>query len=771
MPRVLRPSLLVAALAALLVLVLVPMQGYGAARTSSATTLRTWSYVGPGADLSGARVVLRDRDGRVLASGRTTRGTYTFTLRSRAGLKFPLSVSTSGGTAAGTAFSGSLSARVFDIGPRYAVVQNSLISTAASRMPGSHTRRGYAQAVSRVRRALGIQKGSLPGVLRLRNSDVGYAQLMRAAARARGFDALADVVAYRAVRGERVRGLRPRSAEASYAPARRPGLGARAANQATAPSTTQCSPATPTSGSTSSTTIADIATIGVGGLMEYAGLPTTSTEGLTGMLLAPIGLSGSTVAQADVTAVLSALGCLSAQVNYLSAQVAQVQLSLDIASAQSCSSAITGTNGYPGYEYLVQNAGQYPINSSNTSLTGQYLPAWQDVVDTCGAAINNMLFGTAGGQRGAWQQLNANTQSGVQWYTQEQAQDLQTFLSYWGTLLYQQFILSNEYQNYYGYFEAAQGAAGATTLSNGTTVCDSGSTTTTSTYCVWQSNIGAAYPGDLYSDEIGILSSGLGVNASPGGMVAPLPIASTSPQYFLRDTSTGANQSYSPTAMNMAWWYNYYLNFTGYNPSKGGSNELKFLATGGQPWCIVSAVGNCPPSGISLASWSQASADAFNAQGVNPKGYGSAVQTYWNPQAVGRTPVTSSQISALKSTGPGGQSATQVLYDAINQTPSSAQSPAPAPAWSSISPSQVAYWTADESSWIQIWAEVSFYFGIEISVSAPLGSTSGAAPNNKNNENQNDLAQTPVFAMLSGRTWWPGAAQAASYVPPAPPVP
>ena len=769
MLRISRLPIIIGAIAALALIALMPLQAQAAARGSSGPTLRTWSYVGPGADLSGARVVLRDRDGRLLASGRTTRGTYTFTLRSRAGLKFPLSVSTSGGTAAGTPFRGSLTARVFDVGPRYAVVQNSLISSAASRMDGSGTRHGYSQSVSRVRRTLGITKGSLPDVLRLRNSDVGYPQLMRAAARAGGFDALVDLVAYRAARRERVRGLRPRSAEASYAPARRPARGGKAANQ-TAPSTTQCSPATPTSGSTSSTIIADMATIGVGGLMEYAGVPTTATEGITGMLLAPIGLSGSTVSQADVTAVLNALGCLSAQLNYLSAQVAQVQLSLDISGATSCSNAISGTNGYPGYEYLVQNAGQDPINSSNSSLTGQYLPAWNTVATTCGAAINNMLFGTAGGQRGAWQQLNLNTQSGVQWYTQEQAQDLQTFLAYWGTLLYQQFILSNEYQNYYGYFEAAEGAAGATTLSNGTTVCDSGSTSTTSTYCVWQNNIGAAYPGDLYSDEIGIISSGLGVNASPGGMVAPPPIASTAPLYTLRDSSTGANLSYSPTAMNMAWWYNYYLNFTGYNPSKGGSNELKFVATGGQPSCIENAVGNCPPSGVSLTNWSQASVNAFNAQGINPKGYGSAVQTYWNPQALGRTPVTSSQVSALKSAGPGGQSATQVFYNAVNQTPSSAQSPAPTPAWSSISSSQVAYWTADSSSWIQIWAEVSFYFGIEISVGAPLGSTSGAAPNNKNNEDQNDLGQTPVFAMLSGRTWWPGSAQAASYVPPAPPT-
>jgi len=164
--------------------------------------VRTWSYVGPGAPLVGATIALRDRAGTVLATGVTTAtGTYTFDLSGRAPVATPLTVTTSRGTAAGSRFDGHLKARVFAASSNYAVVQNSLISTAASQM--ATTRRGYAIATGKVRRALGIPRGSLAEALRLPQGAVSYSRLRREARRAGGFDVLATRLADAAPVAER----------------------------------------------------------------------------------------------------------------------------------------------------------------------------------------------------------------------------------------------------------------------------------------------------------------------------------------------------------------------------------------------------------------------------------------------------------------------------------------------------------------------------------------------------------------------------------------
>ena len=786
-------------------MLLLPAMGTAASSGAASETLRTRSYVGPRAELAGATIVLRDRDGAVLATGRTGyHGTHRFRVRNAKGLKFPLSITTSGGRAAGKPFTGTLEARVFGVGLDYAVVQNSLVSTAASHIAGSETRRGYARAVNRVRRSLGIRRGSLPEVLRLRNGDVGYRQLMRASSRAGGFDALAAYVAERAARGKRVGGLRPKSAMHSAAPGQVSARRVKSANQAsTSPNTAICDLGVP-SDSTSSEVITDVGAIGINGLMLYAGIPDVASSSITGMLLAPIGEDAdASVQQGNAAAVNGALTCLSEQLNYLSGQIAAVQLSVDVSAATGCSNTIAGPYGYQAYDDLVAAAAPapptdsttpaappIPISAANTELP-TYLPTWGGLAaNPCGSAINDMLWGTSGMQAGAWQQLNKNTQAGVQWYTQAQVQDLQTFLSYWGTQLYWQFILLNEYYNYggipslggqgpgHGLFAVAQNAAGATTNSSGAPVCTAGSANNTPTFCVWQNNIASAYPPDLYSDEIAIISSGLAVNASPGGLVAPQPITPSAANVAYADTNKLANQSYSPTAMNLGWWYNYFLNYTSGITQTYDTNTLKFLSTGGQPFCVKDNVGWCPP-GVELPNWSQLSVNAFNAQGVNPNSYGSAIQTYWNPQAVGRSMVTSSQLGALSTAGPGGQSAATVFYNAINQTPSSSSSPAPTAAWGSITADEATYWAADNSSSSAIainldWIDRQWYFNF--SLAGPVG----AQLNNKTfvYDDIGDLQTTPMIGLLSGRSWWPtsswptsGSAGASTYVPPPPPTP
>ena len=751
----------------------VPARGYAAPQQATTDglsarrglrTLRTWSYFGPRAELSGAQVKVRDRTGCVVATGRTARsGTFSVRFSRHQVPRLPLTVTAQGGRAAGVKFTGTMKARVFRLGQRTPVTQISLASTAATRL--ATQQRGYVRATAKVRRALGIAKGSLPDVLRYRNSDVGFRQLARKIRRTKhGFDGYAVRVARTAERGGRLRGLRPASAMQS-GPLRR-----AAVQAAEAAETSVCQAPLPTTGSTSDQVISDIAAIGVGGLLEYAGVPVTSADGITGMLLSPIGEdSEATVLQSDVQAVLTELTCISEQINYLSAQIQVLQFTVDVDTATSCSSALT--TSYNDYSYVVGDAQQYPLNAQNSTLLS-YLPLWNELNETCGSAINDMLFGTAGGQASAWQQLNQNYSSGVEWYTQAEVQGLQTFLSYWGTLLYQQFILTNEYANFYGEWESAQANAGGSNPSGTSPLCASGAGPQTPTFCVWQNNIAAAYPDDLYSDEIGIISNGDAVNANPGGMVAPKPIFATTSQteaVYLADTAADANESYTPTAMNGAWWWNYYLNYVQYSPSElSGSPPATFYPTGTISCGFPGYPQGCFPGGVptSTQNWPVASATQFNNQGVNPNGYGSAVQTFWNPQATGRQAAVWSNISALADKGPGGVTAQQVFYDAINQTPSPYPSGyAAGGAWSGYSESNTTFWTNDTtgSATLQAAAVLSS-FTASLALKAPLGSTSGYSLGNT------DPPASPVFAFLTQRTWWPGAAGATSFEPPQPPT-
>lgn len=751
----------------------VPARGYerqfGA--TARGAQLRTWSYLGPRAELGRGRVSVRDRKGCVLLRGRTNRqGTFTAALPHARSLRLPLTVVVRDGRAAGRGFSGTMRARVFAVGGSKPITQVGLVSTAASHM--AKKQRSYSRAVKKVRRTLRIGAGSLSDALRLRNSDVGYRQLARHIRRTNGgFDAFAAKVARKATKGVRVRGLKPTSATASGP--RRKAQSATAAG--TAPSTSVCSAPLPSNGSTSDEVITDMATLGVSALLTYAGAKPTSSaaSSITGMLLAPLGAqSTNTITEESIQAVSQQLTCLSEQINYLSAQVAELQFTVDVDTATSCASAVT--SAYNDYTYLVNNASQYPLNSQNTSLLAD-LPLWDDLNDTCGADVNDMLFGTSGGQLSAWQQLNENYSSGASWYTQSEVQALQTFLAYWGTILYEQFILTNEYYNYYGDWESAAANAGGTNPSGDSPVCSAGSGSDTPTFCVWQNNIGAAYPGQLFSDEIGMIDSGFSVNAFPGGMVAPDPIQTSSGTAVgIADTSSDANEKFTPTAMNGAWWYNYFLNFVSYsNQSGGGSPATKFEMDG----TVDCSGSGCFPTGAltKAPDWSTQTVDKFNGQGTNPNDYGSAVQTFWNPQSTSRIPVNSAQITALSQAGPDGQSASEFLYEALNQTPS----PYPSSyqsggAWTQYDESDATFWTSDTSSFVQVAINVAdndyiWTYKTELSVDAPLGNTAGY--DEKSNDNVvTDLPDTPIFGFLLGRTWWPGASSATTYQPPAPPT-
>lgn len=732
--------------------------------------LPTWSYVGPRAPLVGATVRLTDRTGKRIATCRSgANGTCLLDLRRVRSVRLPLEVSTTGGTVVGARFRGHLRARAFDATMKAGVVQLSVISTAAAGMAAD--RRGYERAVRRVRTTLGIPTSAPADVLRLRNGHVGFRELARAMVRAGGFDAFAADLAKLAEDGRRVRNLRPANVNTSGAVRVRivKGKARASARQSSGATCTYPIPTGTGGSSTSTEIISDVTQIGTATLLDAAGIP--EADMIVGMALAPLG-SGSSTTDAQLNAIVNDLNCISEMLGYLSTAVGNLQEAVDVDTASTCKGALTGPYAWTGYTFLINNADTYPITSSNTTLTSAYLPTWQQIQATCGGQIDQMLFGTSTGSGSAWQQLVANTLGSGKWYTQAQVQQLQTFLSTWAMYAYQQMVLTNEWSNYNGAFEAAQGAAGiavttvngqvqAQTDAAGNVLCAKGSSSSTNTYCVWANNIAKAYPPTLYSDEIGTVTTGNAVNSIPGGMVAPAPFANAqnaAKATSLRDTNSSANLSAAATAMNPGWAWNYFLNFTPYSLQ---TNRLTmYYFNGSAPTCSGDKVGSCPIAGQTVPNFHQNAITWFANQGVNPNGYGSAVQTFQNPQVTARQAAAWSDVSDLGSAGAGGQSATTVLYWAVNQLGGSYQP------WSSISASQVMYMTADSSSYFE-----AYYGGALSPTSITWESNLGSTKSGYNPSAPKSIPATPVFSFLTKRTWWPGASTAKTYTRPTPPMP
>lgn len=770
-----------------------PARGYPLAGAGHRNTrmLDAWAYYGPRAGIANGRVTAKDRSGCVVARGRTTStGAFGLAFRKEALPRLPLTLTVKGGKAAKKPFKGVVKARVFSLKKHDPVVQLSLATSAASRL--GHTKRTYAKSHKRVMTTLGFSPTAQSWSLQYRNSHVGYRQLTRKVRRTKGgFDGLVAKLAKATNSKQRMKGLRPGSAMASGPRNLAQGAAVQAAEAA---DSTICDMPVPTSGTSSSDeVISDVATTGIGALLEYAGSDAAADD-VTGMLLAPLGAdTETTVLQADVNAVMDELSCISDQIGYLSDQIAYMQYTIDISTSEQCASDVS--TYFYDYQQLMAKAEQYPINAQNTSLMDD-LPQWDGLNTSCAEDVNSSLFGTPGGEASAWQQLNENYSSGIEWYTQLQVQALQANLQYWGTILYQAYVLENEYYNFYGQWENAQIISGGSNPTGDSPVCDAiddppvPPTYVTPNYCVYQSNVGAAFPADLYSDEIGIISTGAGINALPGGMIADSPIEENA-ALEIGDTNSTATQQNTPTAMTGPYWYNQYLNTVMYSPSKYSGSPTATLYANGTYSCSGGSSAGCTVS--SFWDWAYEASRYFNLETddpvgdtyeINPNGYGTAVQTFWNPQNTSRASVTWSSVSDLASDGPAltynpktatdptenaTTTASQNFYDMINQTPSPYPSEyAAGGAWSGFSESNAAFWTDDTTSYAKFQVEAdsaSGTFKINSWFGSPLGSAAGWSETS-----QTKLPNTPVFAFLSGRTWWSGSAGASSFVPPTPPT-
>ena len=770
--------------------------------------LQVLASVGPLEYLSGAQVFVRDSAGKLISKGYTnTRGSIIFYLSQAklASVTMPLRITTRGGEIigqtgdqrSGPPFLGHLHGRVNKVKLRkHTSTYLDLISTSASVMQS----KSYASATKAVRDALGIGNKFPINGIRFRNNHVGWTELQTAISEYGGYDNFVKQMVRRIQRREKITELSPsRSASsaqgahsmtAEVVSTELPGSSQAMAITAQADTTTStqptfpvCSAPAPTgSGSSmSEEIIMDVGAAAMKGLLTVAGVPSSAAGGLAGMLLTG-GAQGNPSTD-QLNAVEAQLSCISEQISYLNDQIEVTELNESLTDANSCWTQIN--QQFQNYQNLVANSLPYgqntsglqsgsacyggstvvdgtpsscPLNSSNKTLL-QDLTEWDPnpllngnysaLAAACssgGGTINTAIFGQPSSGSNGWQTVNTMYQELYNWYTAAQVQDLQGFLAYWSNAIYNNFIVVNEYYNYYGGINTNQSAADNLGNVPGSSVCLNNTVIGSNTFCAAASNFTNAYPPDLYSDEIGIWDTsgaGLAISAYPAGL------------------AFGGDQlSLNP----------YYL-------------------------------GTIIPNG---GSWSATNATApslsqFNSYGINPSGQPSAVQQFSNPQALKTLQPSSSQISSLQypqgidgttsANGDNWADAWNFFVNSINSIvgdTSVGTQPFPITSqWANLvattsqPPYGTGFFTVDNVATLS-----SYQNGSETCSSNTQAQTvstldfnntignyywqytacGNTTPNNTDN-------MAPVFGVLLGRNWWPAVNSVNSSSPYTPPLP
>lgn len=714
-------------------------RGVEAVEMESMPTTRfyVWASTGPRSYLTDAKVTIQDARGKLIARGKTNhRGIVGFRLLNRKMRQLPLRVQTVGGKIDGLKFNGKLKALSYDVGARKPIIYLDLVSTTAQKI--KNPRLNYAAATGAVRNALSIIPRAPIDVLRVRNPYVDSGRLQLAIRTAGGWDRFVRAIARQAKQGRVMDGLKPTVAsiktpgqsttsqilgDALNPDQQRKALVVTTSTTTTAPgsNSTLCTTATPGN----ENTVANYGFIATASLMEVVGVPMAAVDGVTGMLLSPLGYNDTSPATEALDNVASELDCISEQLvaiqdelNEIVTLIETATLQTELTNANSCASSVqTGWNLYQS----LANGADGTINAQNPNLcvmNGSFCGAgdiatWQAEVTACGNSINNALFGTQGTAGGsAWAELNILSQGQYAWYTQAQSQALQSFLSYWGTTMYQQFVLQNEIYNFYGQWANAIASSGGNGTT-GSTACAYGTQAGGVKACQWQSNVQFAFPGDLYSDEIG-LWDGTAINAFPGG----LTLSGSSKSTTSYNAGSLANEAWK-TGGYAKWTYNF---------------SAKNLVTNAQT--------------------------AFNNQGINPDGNASGVETYASPQALRTITLLSTDVSALqntqtvynKSTNPNPLTASNFFFQAINQIngwPTSAGNSA----------AQTGYFTSDNVSTVS-GTPVSQKFDSYESEVIHINST--ISPSSQtvtlicfaDFPTCTDEVSPPILAVLMGRTWW-----------------
>jgi len=561
-----------------------------AARAGSPNNLAVQAFTGPFRYVVGGKVTVTDSvSGQTVGTGRTSRhGQVLLNVAGTPTASAPYVVSVTGGRVQGRAFVGTLTTIVPQLSLSLQRVDPS--TTAAAKMPQSRTG-GFGKNLASARRALGFVKANKNQGLWLYSYVVGDQQLARAVTRAGGYDAFTSMLARTAMAGKRVKGLRTRVLQMphrnyyrAYKQRMKPRHKKPAKTAKSAPSTRQSSssttlsaaagapctstfapPATPGSSQSDLTAIADFSVETTSALISlYAsgqglsGETPAIAEGVTGFALDEVNsaidpTTGETETTQGLSAISDQLDCISNQIHALQTSVDMLSLQVSTSSVSTCEGAITTTwNDYylPTIYGLADGSVTATSTNSQLELTMNMISQLQT---TCSNAINEMLFNTGGGSTSAWQSLVADYEAGDYVSTDKVAlapssvQALQLFLSYWGTLEYQQAVMTNDYFNYLASVlntpaTATQSAYMAPCAATPSTSSIQGTATS---WCQWQQNIADVWPGTTYSDEValwtpsvttasGYAISGSAVSAVPAGMGAtassPATAANVTPQ-------------------------------------------------------------------------------------------------------------------------------------------------------------------------------------------------------------------------------------------------
>ncbi len=521
---------------------------------STPKALMISASVGPLHYLSGAKVVAKDARGRIIGRAVTNiRGASLVKLRPDSRAELPFRITATGGRILdslssgikGPRFQGALRANVVSLDADGGThVYLDLVSTLASRLESR--KHDYPSAFEKVRGALGIKSPVSPNVIRFQNNHVGWIEIESEIKKKKGFGAFVQSLENKIKRGESLAFLKPGAyrlnqpvSGVSAVLGTPVSTGGMARTTATSSSYSPCDSQlgnTSSNGGTSSTEL--ITAVGVEASKELLSMAGLSALGFGVDMAAGMLFTGGNETSPESEAlkqVSQQLECISMQINYLSGQVDQLMVYETVGTATQCDANVASY--YKDYEWYVDAAqpnddgtpSGYQLNDSNTIFTDS-LKAWSGMY-SCGATINNMLWGTAGAQGPAWQSINVQYRNAYPWWTQQQVQELQDFLAYWSMRLHQAFVLHTEYLNYYQQFDKAKAEAGAYESPEGelsSELCTTNTTYYPETFCVWQNKIPGAYPKDLYSDEVAIPATGLAVHVLPGSYDYPSIPALTS---------------------------------------------------------------------------------------------------------------------------------------------------------------------------------------------------------------------------------------------------
>lgn len=593
-----------------------------------------------------------------------------------------------------------------------------LISTLASKT-GSGS--GYANSYKNVRKRFGLPDTVHPAGLRHKNVHLSWALAKAKAQRTGGHDGLVSGLAMAITDPQVTTGINPEL------------LADKNLSMAMTSSGDSCSAAY--QGASESPVIDVGAKIAVN-LMEHFGVPEGVGSAVIGFLLPSVDESKPTLDA--IHEVSGQLACVSQDLAKIENELAQLQFQVSVSNAVDCGNSVL--TQYHLYEGLVEQAdGDASALARDNPVLVADLPQWNNLNTSCGASINNMLFGSSGSQAAAWSQLNKIYQSSYPWYSPVQVDKLRSFLSYWSALQANQVALYSEY-NKYNKLSLNTDILLGSGDGQDPGLCKKGATPATPTLCVWRSNINSAMPESLLSDEIGSWQSHRGYMALPAGISYP----------SYGDTASARSSAFNMVNIATNQW--------------GNISKTECDIDVGQVYFNFDSV-------VSAAL-------AYHTGGaLNPAGLANYKEYWWNPQVYHGQAWTGDEADVLSGLSDG-ISAAGFFADQINANPYNGTTPA---AWGStdlpfradiLNRSGAGF--VGSKSWLLIKNGCPTIFerdyetitgGIAL-LRPDIGQPSGWENHFKSNP---PTAEALPFGALLYRNWWQGSSDASSYTPPQPP--